>query len=360
MWGFLSDVRESVRQVIAPPPGASRSSGEGSASNSATGTSGTAVAGAELTNMNGAEETVSGLTTELFRLWGKVNKAAFQVLHEAIDGTVPPKEENTPPIFALSAEQRAALPTEELLKLLEDGITWTTDRACEALNEAEFLLSLGIEEQIAHTNDYVACYEWWNRTVSQRLITCQEIIQLRLEPSGATAEQRARVACLTKQMETIRRDSTQPLAAVAARGRLLKDERYDLLRSPSDTLPATAQHNAKTTESVYPHESAVDSPASLDTVQQSAPPKPYAPQFKPFHASQVTHDTAPGTRPSPYIPATISAQPPSLNITEEILQQSAATQQPKSIVEQHTEEEQARLEREAAEEQAQLEREAEA
>ncbi|KPA84810.1 Membrane associated protein-like protein, partial [Leptomonas pyrrhocoris] len=337
MWGFLSDVRESVRQVVAPPPGAASSNG-----NSGGGTSGAA-------NASRIEETVSGLTAQLFRLWGRVNSTASHALHEAFDEAVPLREESVPPLFTLSAEQRAVLSTEELLSLLADGVRQTADRARCALDEASFLLDLSIEEQIAHTDDYVACYEWWDRAVNRRLLTCQGIIQTRLTPSETSAEQGVIVARLARQMEAIWRDSTQPMAAVAARGRLLKDERYDLLRS----LPATFQAEAEpTAKSAGLGHSNVDS--AITAAAAAAPPKPYVPQFKPFDAQAVPRDpTAP--LPASLQMATSTTAPPVDGERNEGDHQSVAAAAPSASVQpREAAEEQARIERAAAEEQARI------
>ncbi|KAL7709617.1 Membrane associated protein-like protein [Lotmaria passim] len=341
MWGFLSDVRESVRQVMAPPP------------------SSTGNTAATASHSSGIEERVSGLTTELFRLWNKVNRTASQMLRETLDGAMPLKEETMPPLFALSDEQRAALSTEELTKLLVDGVTQTTSRAHDALDEAGFLLSLSIEEQIAHTNDYVACYEWWDRTVNRRLITCQEIMQSRFGlATDATAQQRAVVERVAGQMDAIRRESTQPMAAIAARGRLLKDERYDLLRSLPASFPAEAETHATAADDALapaaPATTVFDSMPHVNASQSPGlAPKPYVPQFKPFLTDPVAHSSSHSnySAEEPVTHAPPKTQPAESTVKAE---------EPQSVHLQRHVKERVRLEREAAEEQARLEREAEA
>ncbi|CAJ08754.1 membrane associated protein-like protein [Leishmania major strain Friedlin] len=362
MWSFLNDVRESVRQVVAPPP--SRSS---IASTTTTATSTTAN-----TREMGFEEAVDQLTTGLLYLWRKADQAASKVLRQAFDGAVSLREEATPRLFTVTAEARASLSEGELLELLIDAVSQATDRTHQALDEANFLLSLGIEEQIAHTKDYAGCYQWWDRTVNRRLIVCQELLQARFADASSTPQHLATVMALRTQIDVIRRASTQPLAAVAARGRLLEDERYDLLKSLPAMLPveggdqpahasSTATDDAASTahQPTAAHPSEASYTPSTEGVVASVPRDSYIPQFRPFTISSPIAAAAPLTDSAT---ATLQEFDSTHCHAQPATAHAFPSQTPPSSQEQarlaREAEEQARLAREA-EEQARLVREAE-
>ncbi|CBZ36971.1 membrane associated protein-like protein, partial [Leishmania donovani] len=341
MWSFLNDVRESVRQVVAPPPRMS------SAASSTT----TAMPMTANAREMGFEEAVDQLTTGLLSLWRKVDQTATKVLRQAFDGAVSLREEAVPQLFTLTAEARASLSEDELLELLIDAVSQATDRTHQALDEANFLLSLGIEEQIAHTKDYAGCYEWWDRTVNRRLIVCQEVLQARFADTSSTPQHMATVMALRAQMDVIRRASTQPLAAVAARGRLLEDERYDLLKSlpavfplEGGVQPAHVSFTAPADAASTPHQPTTAPPSeasytpTVESVVAAVPRDSYIPQFRPFKASSASAAAVPLTCSST---ATLQA----FDSTHCEAQPAAAHASPSQT--QPSSEEQARLAREA-------------
>ncbi|GET91571.1 membrane associated protein-like protein, partial [Leishmania tarentolae] len=296
MWSFLNNVRESVRQVVAPPPSAA------SAASSTITTTPTTTNTREV----GFEEALDQLTTGLLCLWRKVDQTATKVLHQAFNGDVSLREETLSRLFQMPEKARASLSQDELLELLIDAISQATDRTQQALDEANFLLSLGIEEQIAHTKDYVGCYEWWDRTVNRRLLVCQDLLQTRFTDTSSTPAQMETVMALSAQMSAIRHISTQPMAAIAARGRLLEDERYDLIKSLPPIFPigegvqsahmgSTAPDSAvsTTTQSSAISPSRPSCIPSVEGVASDVPHNSYIPQFTPFAPSPTPADAAP-------------------------------------------------------------------
>ncbi|SYZ68750.1 membrane_associated_protein-like_protein [Leishmania braziliensis MHOM/BR/75/M2904] len=361
MWGFLSDVRESVRQVVAPSPGVSNAASAAVPSVTSTTTN--------LREMD-FEGAVDQVTTGLLRLWRKVDQTASKVLRQAFDGVFSPREEAVPRLFTLKAEALASLPQDELLDIIRDAISQTNDRMHQALNEANFLLSLGIEEQIAHTNDYTGCYEWWDRTVNRRLIVCQDLLQARFNTSS-TQKQLSTVMALRAQMAAIRDASTQPMAAIAARGRLLEDERYDLLQSFPAIIPTEgSMHPAPVPPPALDYTLSADDynihlphsqPTPTHSVESVGTAIQHEPYKSPFHPLNTSTPPAPATSQhhantvmlegctlsscAPQLPTEHASLLPALHSTEE-----------QARLERHAEEE--RLAR-AAEEQARLERHAE-
>ncbi|KAG5494783.1 hypothetical protein JIQ42_02398 [Leishmania sp. Namibia] len=353
MWDFLSNVRESVRQIVAPLPSESST-----ASVAATFTP-TTKSGRE----SGLEETVDQLTTGLFRLWRKVDETASKVLSEAFDGAAPLRDEAVPRLFSLTAEARASLPQDELLELLMDAVSQANSRTHQALDEANFLLSLGIEEQIAHTSDYGVCYDWWNRTVNRQLIACHDLLQSRFTNTSCTPRQLETVSALRAQMETMRNASTQPMAAVAARGRLLEDERYDLLASLPTMFPIA--------ESVQTAHVGPRAPDSQSSEPEQHTPVPHSQTFHthPQEGVATSQQEDPfyqpllqSLPPSPAATKTLTVTPANTATLEEckihlkIAEPPAAHESPSLTL--HFAEEQARLQHEA-EEQARLQHEAE-
>ncbi|KAG5495540.1 hypothetical protein GH5_03203 [Leishmania sp. Ghana 2012 LV757] len=353
MWDFLSNVRESVRQIVAPLPSESST-----ASVTATFTP-TTKSGRE----SGLEETVDQLTTGFFRLWRKVDETASKVLSEAFDGATPLRDEAVPRLFSLTAEARASLPQDELLELLIDAVSQANSRTHQALDEANFLLSLGIEEQIAHTSDYGVCYDWWNRTVDRQLIACHDLLQSRFTNTSSTPRQLETVSALRAQMEAMRNASTQPMAAVAARGRLLEDERYDLLASLPTMFPIA--------ESVQTSHADPRAPDSQSSETEQHTPVPHSqtfhthPQEGVATSQQESQSYQPLLQSLPSSAAattTLTVSPTNAATLEEckihpkIAEPPAAHESPSLTI--HFPEEQARLQREA-EEQARLQREAE-
>ncbi|KAG5496288.1 hypothetical protein JKF63_02589 [Porcisia hertigi] len=231
MWGFLNNVRESLRHVVAPPPTANHARSAAAATTSTPPT----------TNVEekGLEQTLDQLTAGVFRVWHKLDQTATKLFTQALDSAAPLREDATPKLFSLTADACASLPDEDLLELLVDAVSQTSDCARQALDEANFLLSLGVEEQIAHTTDYLGCYKWWDHTVNRRLLVCQNLMKDRFTDAATTTPAHVEtVRTVYERIEKIRHSSTAPMAAVAARGRLLEDERYDLLKSFPSTYPA--------------------------------------------------------------------------------------------------------------------------
>ncbi|CAJ1034190.1 hypothetical protein Q4I30_006732, partial [Leishmania utingensis] len=363
MWGFLSDVRESVRQVVAPSPGVSNAASAAVPSVTSTTTN--------LREMD-FEGAVDQVTTGLLRLWRKVDQTASKVLRQAFDGAFSPREEAVPRLFTLTAEALASLPQDELLDIIRDAISQTNDRMHQALNEANFLLSLGIEEQIAHTNDYTGCYEWWDRTVNRRLIVCQDLLQARFTNTSSTQKQLSTVMALRAQMAAIRDASTQPMAAIAARGRLLEDERYDLLQSLPAILPTEgSMHPAPVPPQALDYTLSADDhdihlphsqPTPTHSVESVGTAIQHEPYKSPFHPLNTSTPPAPATSQHDANTVmlkgyTLSSSAPQLPTAHASLLPALHSTKEQARLERHAEEE--RLAHAAAEEQARLERHAE-
>ncbi|RNF27313.1 vesicular transport-associated repeat protein [Trypanosoma conorhini] len=239
LWDFFSDVQATVRQAIAPR--------------------GESAAGEPRPHDPREQPLLSGVTGIGDRLsgwWGTVNKTATTLLQNALGASGSEADDEPPPLLLrLTPQQRAALPLDELIRGVSEAVSLIAIRSDGAHKEARFLLSLSLEEQVAHTSDFLSCYHWWERLVNRRLAMCQEILQdCRCPPDCDDAHT---IRLLSQRIHAIRDKCARDMAAIASRGCLLRDERYDVLDKPLTTEklnPHEGDQDQKTT-SIFPTDS---------------------------------------------------------------------------------------------------------
>ncbi|KEG14327.1 vesicular transport-associated repeat protein [Trypanosoma grayi] len=227
MWGFFNEVRAAVRQTIAPTAG----------------TNGEEQKQGERQQPPPPLPKLTEIGDRLSEWWDILSVAASTAVQNAMgDSTSDGSNEPPPPLLRLSVEERAGLPSDELFRGLTEAVSIIAARSNEAHKEARFLLSLSLEEQIAHTSDFLNCYQWWEKLVNKRLAICQEIVEeyKRLperEPDST-------ILLLTQRIHGIRAKCLEDMANIAARGRLLREERYDFLNLPNSggREPADSAH----------------------------------------------------------------------------------------------------------------------
>ncbi|RNE96803.1 vesicular transport-associated repeat protein [Trypanosoma rangeli] len=214
MWDFFSDVRATVRQAVAP-----RGCG-------ATG---------EPRHHNQVQQPFAsddtGVGDYLSDWWGTINKTAMTLLQNAF-GTLgsDASDEPLPLLLRLSPQQRKALSPDEIIRGVSEAVSVIAIRSDAAHKEACFLLSLSFEEQIAHTSDFLDCHHWWEQLVNRRLTLFQEILQdCKCPPESDDAQT---IRLLTQRIHAIRDKCAQDMEAIASRGCILRDERYDALSRP--------------------------------------------------------------------------------------------------------------------------------
>ncbi|ORC88235.1 vesicular transport-associated repeat protein, partial [Trypanosoma theileri] len=214
MWGFFNDVKEAVRQTIVPKSEEVNDSQQ---------------AEPQL----GPIPSITNIGDRLTTFLSTINTAASTIIKNTLgDSTEDPNNDPPPPLLRLTDEQRSALPPDELFRGLSEAVSIINTRSDMALTEARFLLSISLEEQIAHTNDFLNCYNWWEQLVNKRLTACQVILMEYSRLPGCESE--TTIQQLNQRIQDIRTKCTQDMALIAAKGRLLRDERYDILNATSE------------------------------------------------------------------------------------------------------------------------------
>ncbi|RNC41790.1 vesicular transport-associated repeat protein, partial [Trypanosoma cruzi] len=211
MWSLIKDVRGTVRQAVAPRKERSN---------------------AELRSHDERQQPLSsglaGVGDFLSGWWDTINKKTKSFLQDTL-GTpdIDAYDEPLPLLLRLTYEQREAMHVDEIIREISEAVSVIAIRSDTVHREARFLLSLSLEEQIAHTSDFINCYDWWEKLVNRRLSSCQEI--LRNCQCPPESEESHTIFLLNQRIHSIREKCTQDMATIASRGRILRDERYDFL-----------------------------------------------------------------------------------------------------------------------------------
>ncbi|EKF33326.1 vesicular transport-associated repeat protein, putative [Trypanosoma cruzi marinkellei] len=221
MWSLIKEVRGTVRQAVAPRKERSND---------------------ELRSHDERQQSLSASLAEVGDLlsgwWDTINKKTRSFLQDALgtsDGDA--YDEPLPLLLRLTPEQREAMHVDEIIRGISEAVSVIAILSDRAQREARFLLSLSLEEQIAHTSDFLNCYDWWEKLVNRRLSSCQEILHHCQCPPES--EEFHTICLLTQRIHSIREKCTQDMATIASRGRILRDERYDLV----EKIPCGDQTN---------------------------------------------------------------------------------------------------------------------
>ncbi|KAF8301699.1 hypothetical protein TcYC6_0051600 [Trypanosoma cruzi] len=211
MWSLIKDVRGTVRQAVAPRKERSNE---------------------ELRSHDERQQPLSsglaGVGDFLSGWWDTINKKTKSFLQDALGTSdIDAYDEPLPLLLRLTPEQREAMHVDEIIREISEAVSVIAIRSDRVHREACFLLSLSLEEQIAHTSDFINCYDWWEKLVNRRLSSCQEILHHCQCPPES--EESHTICLLTQRIHSIREKCTQDMATIASRGRILRDERYDFL-----------------------------------------------------------------------------------------------------------------------------------
>ncbi|KAH8605175.1 hypothetical protein ERJ75_001643400 [Trypanosoma vivax] len=205
MWDLISNVGSAVRRKVVPSPAELREE--------------------QRQQKSEGRESVFTLDNHFTMLVGKISEMSATVKNVLADFSRSAEEVQRPTLLEQTAEERAALPAEALFRLLDEAIDFVTLRSEELQKEVQYLLGLKLEEQIARTSDFISGYRLWDRTIYQQINECQVIVNEYEKLHGGVDTKG--VAALNNRLRVMQANIAEDMAAFAAVGTLLREEKYD-------------------------------------------------------------------------------------------------------------------------------------